>query len=100
MKQAIAALLFAAALPVYAQVPSDAGEGMVKRLDTDGNGTVSEAELLAPLQEKMKQEFSAMDADHDGQVTADEAQDFAEQMFKKIQEHHQKMPQMPSSPQQ
>jgi len=82
-----AALIFAAAVPAYAQVPKDAGQGLVTHLDTDKNGTVSEAEFTAPQIERAKAQFQAMDANHDGQVDADEAQTFAEEMYKQMQEH-------------
>jgi len=44
---------------------------MFKRLDKDGDGRLSRAEL--PTNDRAQQRFEAMDADKDGYVTQDEA---------------------------
>ena len=38
------------------------------KMDTNHDGMLTEAEMLAPMREK----FTRMDANHDGKVTADE----------------------------
>jgi hypothetical protein len=71
-----AALLLAPALASAASNGYNARlAGQFRRADADGNGTLSraEAERAAPL---LARQFDAIDANHDGQITAEEIRAF------------------------
>ncbi len=60
----------------------DRGAKFFEKLDTDKNGSISEAEFLA----KSKERFAEMDANKDGNVTPEEAKAAHEKMREKFKE--------------
>lgn len=84
-----AAALMLQAIPALAEEgpgKGDRGAKMFEKLDTDKNGTISEAEFIA----KSKERFAAMDANSDGAVTPEEAKAAHEKMREKWKEHKAK----------
>jgi EF-hand domain pair len=56
--------------------------GMFKRIDTDGDGMISRAELLASQQRQL-QAFERADTNHDGKLSRDEMRAFFRSMHGK-----------------
>lgn len=88
-------LVLSAAALVFQAIPAIAADGhekgdrgakMFEKLDTDKNGTISEAEFLT----KSKERFATMDANGDGAVTPEEAKAAHEKMREKWKEHKAK----------
>lgn len=58
---------------------------MFERVDTDGDGIISEAEFM----EAHKHRFKEIDSNSDGQISKDEAKAHRESMHEKMKEHRE-----------
>ncbi|MCB9964271.1 MAG: hypothetical protein H6855_00305 [Rhodospirillales bacterium] len=72
---------------------SGPGGALFEKMDTDGDGKISEAEHM----EGAKSRFSKMDTDSDGFVTKDEMRAQKEKMHEKFKGHKQKCMGAPES---
>jgi len=76
------------AVPMVLAEPSkgNPGEAFLHTLDADGNGSVSRDEFVKPQIQQIERQFAYMDKNHDGKVDAEEADIFAKEMQKRIQQ--------------
>ena len=85
-------------LGVLAQNPPakmpDMGDLFLQQMDGNGDGKVTMEEFSKPVEMK----FRAMDYDHDGVITADEARKFARMMMQRMQQMQRSMQQQRSMP--
>jgi len=71
----------AVALPAVAQPPAEISPAeMLKRADTDGDGTVSRDEFVKSRTAMLEERFKQLDTNGDGQLDLAEAEAAAEQM--------------------
>lgn len=68
------------ATAAVAQPPLEPAGEMLKRADTDGDGTMSLAEFVASRTARLEEQFARMDKDGDGKINEREAEAAAEQM--------------------
>lgn len=62
------------------------GQAFLRALDADGNGTVSHDEFIKPQLQQIEKQFEYMDKDKNGQVDVAEADIFATEMQKHLQQ--------------
>ena len=65
--------------------------GMSEKHDTNGDGTVTEAEFVAHATERAKEHFAKMDTDGNGEISKEEAAAGKEKMREKMKERRAKM---------
>lgn len=91
MKHLISTVAFVLAAPmVFAQPPQgNPGEAFLRTLDANGDGTVSREEFVQPQMQQIERQFDYMDKNHDSKVDIDEADAFAQEMQRRIQQIQQ-----------
>jgi Ca2+-binding EF-hand superfamily protein len=62
------------------------GSAFIKTLDADGNGSVSKDEFTQPQMQQIIKQFDYMDKNHDSQIDMPEADAFAQEMHKHMQQ--------------
>lgn len=75
------------ALAKKAEREANRREHMFARLDSDGDGFVSETEMAEVRDRRMDKRFDRMDANNDGMISAEEREVIAEKMQKRGGKH-------------
>ncbi|MBI1327309.1 MAG: hypothetical protein GC136_06660 [Alphaproteobacteria bacterium] len=88
---ALSAVLAVLAAPAFAEdvpppPPHDKG-AMFKKIDKDGDGFATRAEMEAAHKEKLDKMFAEGDTDKDGKLSQEEMKTSFEKMKKKMREH-------------
>lgn len=88
-----ATVLLVISMPLAAQTPEgqkqDPGQIFLGRFDANQDGAVSLDEFKAPQIQNLEQQFAFMDKNQDAKVDSDEANQFAEEMRKRMEQMHQ-----------
>jgi len=66
--------------------------GLLKEMDSNGDGKVTKQEFLARASERAAERFDKMDANHDGSIDKTEAAEVAKRIHEFMQKHSDKSP--------
>ena len=86
------ALTLIVAAPVFAQKEMpDQGQVFLKTFDANGDGRVSKEEYMKPQVQQIEKQFDYLDKNKDGIVDTAEADAFAKEMQKRMEQMQRQM---------